>query len=105
MGGAHKILLQPVTQIYDFLLVCRLKFVHGSLRTVCGLRVHLNSALTPNRLCGFTPFYGDNQRQLFERILHAKFDYPSPEWDDVTATAKDFVSKLLVVNPAERYEY
>jgi len=53
-------------------------------------------------LCGFTPFYGDNQRQLFERILHAKFDYPSPEWDDVTATAKDFVSKLLVVNPAER---
>jgi len=53
-------------------------------------------------LCGFTPFYGDNQRQLFERILHAKFDYPSPEWDDVSATAKDFVSKLLVVNPAER---
>jgi len=53
-------------------------------------------------LCGFTPFYGDNQRQLFERILHAKFDFPSPEWDDVSATAKDFVSKLLVVNPAER---
>jgi len=53
-------------------------------------------------LCGFTPFYGDNQRQLFERILHAKFDYPSPEWDDVSATAKDFVSKLLVVNPADR---
>lgn len=53
-------------------------------------------------LCGFTPFYGDNQRQLFERILHAKFDYPSPEWDDVTANAKDFVSKLLVVNPADR---
>lgn len=53
-------------------------------------------------LCGFTPFYGDNQRQLFERILHAKFDYPSPEWDDVSTTAKDFVSKLLVVNPADR---
>jgi len=53
-------------------------------------------------LCGFTPFYGDNQRQLFERILHAKFDFPSPEWDDVSATAKDFVTKLLVVNPAER---
>jgi len=53
-------------------------------------------------LCGFTPFYGDNQRQLFERILHAKYDFPSPEWDDVSATAKDFVSKLLVVNPADR---
>jgi len=53
-------------------------------------------------LCGFTPFYGDNQRQLFERILHAQFDFPSPEWDDISAQAKDFVKKLLVVNPAQR---
>lgn len=53
-------------------------------------------------LCGFTPFYGDNQRQLFERILHAQFDFPSPEWDDITPAAKDFVKKMLVVNPAQR---
>jgi tRNA A-37 threonylcarbamoyl transferase component Bud32 len=53
-------------------------------------------------LCGFTPFYGDNQRQLFERILHAQFDFPSPEWDDISSSAKDFIRKLLVVNPAER---
>jgi len=53
-------------------------------------------------LCGFTPFYGDNQRQLFERILHAQFDFPSPEWDDISPSAKDFVKKLLVVNPAQR---
>jgi len=53
-------------------------------------------------LCGFTPFYGDNQRQLFERILHAQFDFPAPEWDDITPAAKDFVKKLLVVNPAQR---
>lgn len=53
-------------------------------------------------LCGFTPFYGDNQRQLFERILHAQFDFPSPEWDDISPSAKDFVKKMLVVNPAQR---
>jgi len=53
-------------------------------------------------LCGFTPFYGDNQRQLFERILHAQFDFPSPEWDDISPAAKDFVKKMLVVNPAQR---
>jgi len=53
-------------------------------------------------LCGFTPFYGDNQRQLFERILHAKFDFPSPEWDEISPAAKDFIKKILVVNPAER---
>jgi len=53
-------------------------------------------------LCGFTPFYGDNQRQLFERILHAKFDFPAPEWDDVSANAKDFIKKILVVNPVDR---
>jgi len=53
-------------------------------------------------LCGFTPFYGDNQRQLFERILHAQFDFPAPEWDDISTSAKDFVKKMLVVNPASR---
>jgi len=53
-------------------------------------------------LCGFTPFYGDNQRQLFERILHAQFDFPSPEWDDISPSAKDFIKRMLVVNPATR---
>jgi serine/threonine protein kinase len=39
---------------------------------------------------------------LFEKILSAKFEFPSPEWDKVSETAKDFIRKLIVKNPTER---
>jgi serine/threonine protein kinase len=54
-------------------------------------------------LCGFPPFYGDTQKDLFDNILSANFDFPSPEWDSVSAEAKAFVKHLLVLDPNDRY--
>lgn len=28
--------------------------------------------------------------------------FPSPEWDTVTAEAKDLINKMLTINPAKR---
>jgi len=53
-------------------------------------------------LCGFPPFYGKTQAQLFERILRADYDFPEPEWTNVSTAAKDFISKLLVLEPQVR---
>jgi len=53
-------------------------------------------------LCGATPFYDAVQSALFKRIMAADYKFHSPEWDDVSHNAKDFVSKMLVVNPANR---
>eukprot|EP01112_Ceratiomyxa_fruticulosa_P007351 TRINITY_DN1901_c0_g2_i1.p1 TRINITY_DN1901_c0_g2~~TRINITY_DN1901_c0_g2_i1.p1 ORF type:complete len:452 (+),score=101.84 TRINITY_DN1901_c0_g2_i1:225-1580(+) len=53
-------------------------------------------------LCGFTPFYGDTQRELFDKILRADFSFPSPEWDEISEPAKQFVKALLVANPNQR---
>lgn len=36
------------------------------------------------RLCGFPPFYGKNDQQIFEKILKANYDFPSPDWDEIT---------------------
>ena len=47
-------------------------------------------------LCGFPPFWGESQGELFDKILAADYEFPSPEWDAVSADAKDFISKLLV---------
>ena len=47
-------------------------------------------------LCGFPPFWGESQGELFDKILGADYEFPSPEWDKVSADAKDFISKLLV---------
>jgi len=53
-------------------------------------------------LCGFPPFYGDNDAQMFKKIKAASYKFLSPYWDPISADAKDFVAKLLVVDPRKR---
>ena len=52
--------------------------------------------------CGFPPFYDDNNQALFKAIRCGQYEYPSPYWDEVSDVAKDFVDKLLVLDPAKR---
>ncbi|KAF1318650.1 Camk/camk1 protein kinase, partial [Globisporangium splendens] len=54
-------------------------------------------------LCGFPPFYDENNAALFASIKSGVFDYPSPYWDCVSSSAKDLISRLLVVDPKKRY--
>eukprot|EP01118_Nematostelium_gracile_P002192 TRINITY_DN1241_c0_g1_i1.p1 TRINITY_DN1241_c0_g1~~TRINITY_DN1241_c0_g1_i1.p1 ORF type:complete len:497 (+),score=186.11 TRINITY_DN1241_c0_g1_i1:111-1493(+) len=54
-------------------------------------------------LCGFPPFYGDSQKELFENIMSGTYDFPDPEWTDVSDQAKNFIKKILVVDPEKRY--
>jgi len=54
-------------------------------------------------LCGFPPFYGKSQALLFEKILNADFDFPEPEWTQISAEAKDFINHLLVLDVKQRY--
>lgn len=53
-------------------------------------------------LCGFPPFYDENNAALFAAIKAGSFDYPSPYWDSVSPGAKDLIDHLLVVDPARR---
>jgi len=53
-------------------------------------------------LCGYPPFYGDSDTQIFESVRVGKFDFPSPEWDDISDSAKEFVISLLQKNPSSR---
>jgi len=54
-------------------------------------------------LCGFPPFYGKTQAHLFEKILNADYDFPDPEWTNISEEAKDFVKHLLVLDIDKRY--
>ena len=51
-------------------------------------------------LCGYPPFYGDNDTEIFNSVRIGQFDFPSPEWDDIGDSAKNFVN-LLLQKPAE----
>lgn len=56
------------------------------------------------RLCGFPPFYDDNNQQLFALISEGKFDFPSPYWDDISDSAKNLIKQLLVVDSKARLD-
>jgi len=53
-------------------------------------------------LSSHIPFDGDGESEVFERILSACYSFPSPLWDPVSAKAKDFISKIFVVEPKQR---
>lgn len=53
-------------------------------------------------LCGFPPFYGDNDAHMFKKIKAGAYKFLSPYWDPISDDAKDFVAKLLVVDPRKR---
>ena len=53
-------------------------------------------------LCGYPPFYGDSDTEIFESVRVGRYDFPSPEWDDISDEAKDFVNSLLKLDPSAR---
>jgi len=54
-------------------------------------------------LSGRLPFSGDEDEELFKNILEAKIVWKSPQFDNVSADAKDLIMKLIVLDPQERY--
>lgn len=53
-------------------------------------------------LCGFPPFYGNSDQEIFEKILKAEYDFPADSWDPVSDDAKDFIKGILILNAAKR---
>ena len=53
-------------------------------------------------LCGFPPFYADDNDTLFRLIKESDFEFPSPYWDNVSDSAKDLIKNLLVVDSHKR---
>ncbi|KAM4812621.1 calcium/calmodulin-dependent protein kinase type 1D isoform X3 [Urocitellus parryii] len=54
-------------------------------------------------LCGYPPFYDENDSKLFEQILKAEYEFDSPYWDDISDSAKDFIRNLMEKDPNKRY--
>ena len=53
-------------------------------------------------LCGYPPFNGDNDEEIYASILSGEFSFPEEEWNSVSDEAKNFIKKMLVKNPEER---
>ncbi|XP_006874431.1 PREDICTED: serine/threonine-protein kinase DCLK1 isoform X1 [Chrysochloris asiatica] len=97
--------------------------VDGPLYTVCGtptyvapeiiaetgygLKVDIWAAgvITYILLCGFPPFRGsgDDQEVLFDQILMGQVDFPAPYWDNVSDSAKELITMMLLVDVDQRF--
>ncbi|RXW25775.1 hypothetical protein EST38_g101 [Candolleomyces aberdarensis] len=54
-------------------------------------------------LCGFPPFYDESINVLTEKVARGYYTFLSPWWDDISVEAKDLITHLLCVDPAQRY--
>lgn len=59
-----------------------------------------------HRLCGFPPFYSNHGLAISpgmkKRIRLGQFDFPNPEWQNVSDQAKKLIKGMLNVDPAKR---
>lgn len=54
-------------------------------------------------LCGYPPFFEDNETRLFSKIMRADYAFHAPFWDDISESAKDFIRKMMEKNPSKRF--
>jgi len=59
--------------------------------------------LTSVRLELTIAFYDESINVLTEKVARGYYTFLSPWWDDISDSAKDLVSHLLCVDPAQRY--
>ena len=55
-------------------------------------------------LCGYPPFYGDNNKEIFKKILACDYRFYEEEWRHITKAGMHFVRKLLVVSVDKRMD-
>ncbi|XP_022526393.2 MAP kinase-activated protein kinase 2b [Astyanax mexicanus] len=57
-------------------------------------------------LCGYPPFYSNHGVTLSpgmkKRIRNGQYEFPNPEWSDVSEEAKQLIRQLLKTDPTER---
>jgi serine/threonine protein kinase len=53
-------------------------------------------------LCGYEPFYGENEKQLIQENKTGNVEYPKDDWKDISIEGRDLVEKMLERDPLKR---
>ena len=47
-------------------------------------------------LCGYPPFYGENNKEILEAVKKGKLDFSSSEWKDKSKQSVDLVKRMII---------
>lgn len=53
-------------------------------------------------LCGYPPFEGDNNKEIFKRVLQQKLEFDPEDWTIISDEAKDLIAMMLHKEPTKR---
>uniref|UniRef100_A0A0X3PEF4 phosphorylase kinase n=1 Tax=Schistocephalus solidus TaxID=70667 RepID=A0A0X3PEF4_SCHSO len=53
-------------------------------------------------LVGVPPFWNRKEYLMLRQIMQGNYSFPSPEWDEISESAKDLIRKMLVVESTSR---
>ena len=53
-------------------------------------------------LCGYPPFYAEENNELFKLIKDCDYEFHMPYWESISEDAKDLIKKLLVADSKKR---
>lgn len=53
-------------------------------------------------LCGYPPFWGSNDQEIYEKVKKGKFEFYQEDWAHISDEAKDIIIKMLKYQPSER---
>ncbi|CAK62290.1 unnamed protein product (macronuclear) [Paramecium tetraurelia] len=54
-------------------------------------------------LCGYPPFTGKTEQEIFEKVKSGRLRFPNEEWDLISKEAKQLISKMIQVDVNLRY--
>ncbi len=75
-----------------WLTYCRFAFFHSFLGCAEETCVFV-------RLSGISPFHGDSDQETLGNVMQAKWKFDQKAFQNISADARDFIYKLLVLEP------
>jgi len=54
-------------------------------------------------LCGYPPFYGENDNEVLQKVRLGQFTFNQADWKNISQDAKDLIKNLLKMDPKTRY--
>ena len=53
-------------------------------------------------LCGYPPFEGDNNKEIFKNVLQQQLVFDPVDWNNISIEAKNLLTKMLDKNSKTR---